>query len=140
MQAVSTETPRSARSGYDLSFTSPRSGSNKSTSSETNSTPGRKSMFLVSLIDNRAREVGFAAMNLRSSDIFLTQFVENSTSYSNTCNMLNVYDPVEIIIPNTLAASKIALTISQTFQNAKTTYVARKLYNETKGDYVNSSL
>jgi DNA mismatch repair ATPase MutS len=142
----STATPRSSKntSGYDLTTLSSasKSSSSRKSSSTTASESAKKSasntMFVVSLIDNRAREIGIAAMDMRSSEVFLTQFVENSTSYSNACNMIHVYEPTEIILPNTLAGSKLAISLAQAFPTCKPTYIARKFYNETKGDATQS--
>lgn len=129
---------------YDLSFVSPFTPSIKSRSKSVNSvaTPesgsrssSSRTMFVVALIDNRAREMGIAAMNLKSTELFLTQFTENSSSYNNLCNMIHIYEPIEIILPNTLAESKISTIILQAFQNSKVTHVARKFFNETKGKW-----
>lgn len=43
--------------------------------------------YLISLIENRAREVGIACINMKSFEIILTQFVDN-TNYIHTLSVI----------------------------------------------------
>ncbi|CAI0413176.1 unnamed protein product [Linum tenue] len=66
---------------------------------------GERSSIVISLIENRAKEVGMAAFNLRSASLDLSQYIETSGSYQNTQTLLQFYDPMVIIVPpNKLAA------------------------------------
>ncbi|KAH7658009.1 DTW domain-containing protein [Dioscorea alata] len=49
---------------------------------------------VVGLIENRAKEVGVAAFELRSASIHLSQYIETSCSYQNTKTLLHFYDPM----------------------------------------------
>jgi DNA mismatch repair protein MSH4 len=128
-------------SRYDNHFEIPdnimkkRKRNTESSSSESNN---RSSLptFIVSLIDNKAREIGLAAMNLRASSVSMCQFTENSaTAYSNVCNMLHVYSPcAEVILPKTIENSKLALAIKDEFPNIQISFIPRKFFNETKGN------
>jgi DNA mismatch repair protein MSH4 len=76
-----------------------------------------------------------AAMNLKSPSLKISQFCDRSVTFENTCNMLCLYDPVEIILPTTLNNSKLSDLLKQEFPNSQVNFVARKLFNETKGDF-----
>ncbi|KZV50723.1 MUTS-like protein 4 [Dorcoceras hygrometricum] len=66
---------------------------------------GESSSFIIGLIENRAKEVGVAAFDLRSASLHLSQYIETSRSYQNTKTLLNFYDPMVIIVtPTKLAA------------------------------------
>ncbi|KAL0650629.1 hypothetical protein Bca4012_093320 [Brassica carinata] len=66
---------------------------------------GERSSFVAGLIENRAKEVGMAAFDLRSASLHLSQYIETSSSYQNTKTLLRFYDPCVIIVPpNKLAA------------------------------------
>ncbi|KAF0983986.1 hypothetical protein FDP41_007901 [Naegleria fowleri] len=114
-------------------------------SAGTNASP---SLNIVALLDNQAREVGFAVFNLRTNSVRLTQYNEGS-SYINTCNMLKVYEPAEVLFPKTLYDTKLSSVVKQelesnsegTSNKAKITFIARKLFNENKGnEYINTLL
>jgi len=97
------------------------------------------SVNILALLDNPSREVGFASFNLRTNTVYLTQYSESS-SYINTCNMLKVYEPTEVIFPKTLYDSKLASVVKQELEinegiaKAKTTFIARKFFTEGKGN------
>lgn len=57
-----------------------------SSSRRTPITPG-EAPCIVSLIENRAREVGLACINMKNFQIVITQFVDNQT-YVNTISTL----------------------------------------------------
>nr|XP_009791561.1 PREDICTED: DNA mismatch repair protein MSH4-like isoform X2 [Nicotiana sylvestris]XP_016465456.1 PREDICTED: DNA mismatch repair protein MSH4-like isoform X2 [Nicotiana tabacum] len=66
---------------------------------------GERSSFVIGLIENRAKEVGVAAFDLRSASLHLSQYIETSSSYQNTKTLLQFYEPMAIIVPpNKLAA------------------------------------
>lgn len=58
-----------------------------------------RSSFVIGLIENRAKEVGVAAFDLRSASLQLSQYIETSSSYQNTKTLLQFYDPMVIIVP-----------------------------------------
>ncbi|KAL9274463.1 DNA mismatch repair protein MSH4-like protein, partial [Drosera capensis] len=60
---------------------------------------GEKSSFIIGIIENRAKEVGLAAFDLRSASLHLSQYIETSSSYQNTKTLLHFYDPLMIIVP-----------------------------------------
>ncbi|KAI4327142.1 hypothetical protein L6164_019639 [Bauhinia variegata] len=45
---------------------------------------GENSSFVIGLIENRAKEVGVAAFDLRTASLHLSQYIETSSSYQNT--------------------------------------------------------
>ncbi|KAF6141602.1 hypothetical protein GIB67_001154 [Kingdonia uniflora] len=60
---------------------------------------GEKSSIVIGLIENRAKEVGVAAFDLRSASLHLSQYIETSSSYQNTKTLIHFYDPMVIIVP-----------------------------------------
>ncbi|GAB2267223.1 MutS protein msh4 [Dionaea muscipula] len=60
---------------------------------------GENSSFIIAMIENRAKEVGVAAFDLRSASLHLSQHIETSSSYQNTRTLLLFYDPIVIILP-----------------------------------------
>ncbi|CAI7883946.1 unnamed protein product [Closterium sp. NIES-54] len=61
------------------------------------------SHVVVALIENRAREVGLTALDLRSATLHLNQYIESSKSYQNTLTLLQYFKPSEIIVPARMA-------------------------------------
>ncbi|EFJ30915.1 hypothetical protein SELMODRAFT_88599 [Selaginella moellendorffii] len=64
----------------------------------------RSSGFVVGVIENRAKEVGLAAFDLRTASLHLSQYIETSRSFQNTMTMLHFYNPSELILPATSPA------------------------------------
>ncbi|KAG7036113.1 DNA mismatch repair protein MSH4, partial [Cucurbita argyrosperma subsp. argyrosperma] len=60
---------------------------------------GERSSYVIGLIENRAKEVGVAAFDLRSASLHLSQYIETSSSYQNTKTLLHFYDPMVILVP-----------------------------------------
>ena len=128
---------RTSTTPLSSSTSTPRRG-NQEAKGATSST----AVNIVAILDNPARDVGFAVFNMRTNSIFLTQYNEGS-SYINTCNMLKVYEPSEVLFPKSLFDSKLASIVKQELESnadnqnsaakAKVTFIARKLFNENKG-------
>ena len=53
---------------------------------------------VIGVIENRAREVGLAALDLRTASLHLSQFIETSRSYQNTVTLLQYFDPGVILL------------------------------------------
>ncbi|KAI3468970.1 hypothetical protein Pfo_025633 [Paulownia fortunei] len=98
---------------------------------------GEKSSFIVGLIENRAKEVGVAAFDLRSASFHLSQYIETSSSYQNTKTLLNFYDPMVIIVPPTKLAPDGMVGVSELVDRfcSSTTKVimARGCFDDTRG-------
>lgn len=52
---------------------------------------------MVACIENRAREIGVAAYNMRSFDVELRQFTDTNT-FMTTLTLLTVFAPAEIVL------------------------------------------
>ena len=65
--------------------------------------PGSHSAaFFVAAIENRAKEVGLAALDTHRLQLHLVQFVETSRSYAQTLSLLrNVYPPQQLVVVST---------------------------------------
>lgn len=88
---------------------------------------------LLSIIENRAREVGIACINMKSFEITLTQFVDN-TNYIHALSVIYTWDPVEIIMCNTSEQSPLRHRISSYLSNFQITFISRKAFDEVKGE------
>uniref|UniRef100_H3AEP5 MutS protein homolog 4 n=1 Tax=Latimeria chalumnae TaxID=7897 RepID=H3AEP5_LATCH len=94
---------------------------------------------IVAVVEGRglARgEIGMASINLRSPELILSQFADNTT-YSKVITKLQILTPLEIIMPNTACdkgtATKLFSLITENFKTVAFTTVQRKYFNETKG-------
>ncbi|KAL1194582.1 DNA mismatch repair protein MSH4 [Cardamine amara subsp. amara] len=98
---------------------------------------GERSSFVAGLIENRAKEVGMAAFDLRSASLHLSQYIETSSSYQNTKTLLRFYDPSVIIVPpNKLAADGmvgVSELVDRCYSTVKKVVFARGCFDDTKG-------
>ena len=82
--------------------------------------------WIISLTENRAREIGFAWINLWNFAIELTQ-ISDSQTYVNTCKslsnisvtLLHNYSPIEIVMPHSLQESGLCLRIKEDLQDSE---------------------
>lgn len=99
--------------------------------------------FIVSLIANRANEVGFAAFDLRTANLHLSQFIETSRSYQNTATLLQYFDPTDIITPaNVIEPQGIIglIGVVNQYASASKVTLARGCFDDTKGAILVQSL
>ncbi|KAA8521355.1 hypothetical protein F0562_012026 [Nyssa sinensis] len=98
---------------------------------------GDRSSFVIGLIENRAKEVGVAAFDLRSASLHLSQYIETSSSYQNTKTLLHFYDPMVIIVPpNKLAPDGmvgVSELVDRLYSSIKKVRMARGCFDDTKG-------
>jgi len=102
-----------------------------------NSTAIRKSNYVeqeyaISIIENYAREVGISAFNLRTMELFTTQFIDNE-AYVNTINMINYWRPLEIVMNQKSENSCLHLLIKKIFKNCYIGFMQRKAFTEDVG-------
>ncbi|CAM8882771.1 unnamed protein product [Rhodiola kirilowii] len=105
---------------------------------------GERSSIVVGLIENRAKEVGVAAFDLRSASLHLSQYIETSSSYQNTKTLLNFYDPNVIIVPpNKLAPDGmvgVSELVDKFFPSVRKAVMARGCFDDTKGTVLTKNL
>ncbi|TYH40585.1 hypothetical protein ES332_D12G257500v1 [Gossypium tomentosum] len=98
---------------------------------------GERSSFVIGLIENRAKEVGMAAFDLRSASLHLSQYIETSISYQNTKTLLHFYDPMVIIVPPNKLAPEGMVGVSELvdrfYASVKKFVMARGCFDDTKG-------
>ncbi|KAJ3689018.1 hypothetical protein LUZ61_018182 [Rhynchospora tenuis] len=98
---------------------------------------GDRSSFVIGLIENRAKEVGVAAFDLRSASLHLSQYIETSRSYQNTKTLLHFYDPMVIIVPPVKMApdgmSGVSELADKYFPSNRKVTMARGCFDDTKG-------
>uniref|UniRef100_A0A0E0LKR6 DNA mismatch repair proteins mutS family domain-containing protein n=1 Tax=Oryza punctata TaxID=4537 RepID=A0A0E0LKR6_ORYPU len=97
---------------------------------------GDRSSIVIGLIENRAKEVGVAAFDLRSASLHLSQYIETSCSYHNTKTLLHFYDPMVAIVPPNKTAADGMVGVSELVgkhlpANKKIT-MARGCFDDTK--------
>ncbi|KAK1376365.1 DNA mismatch repair protein MSH4 [Heracleum sosnowskyi] len=96
-----------------------------------------KSSFVVALIENRAKEVGVAAFDLRSASLHLSQFIETSRSYQNTKTLMHFYDPMVIIVPpNKLAPDSmvgVSELVDRFYSTTRKVAMMRGCFDDTTG-------
>ncbi|KAI3990615.1 hypothetical protein MKX01_022915 [Papaver californicum] len=105
---------------------------------------GERSSFVISLIENRAKEVGVAAFDLRSASLHLSQYIETSSSYQNTKTLLHFYDAMVIIVPSNKFAPDGMIGVSELvdkfYSTTKKVVMARGCFDDTKGSVLVKSL
>nr|POF05539.1 dna mismatch repair protein msh4 [Quercus suber] len=98
---------------------------------------GERSSIVIGLIENRAKEVGVAAFDLRSASLHLSQYIETSSSYQNTKTLLHFYDPMVIIVtPNKLAPDGmvgVSELVDRFYATVKKVVMGRGCFDDTKG-------
>ncbi|KAM6557226.1 hypothetical protein CsatB_004245 [Cannabis sativa] len=98
---------------------------------------GEKSSFVIGLIENRAKEVGVAAFDLRSASLHLSQYIETSSSYQNTKTLLHFYDPMVIIVPPNKLAPEGMVGVSELvdrfYASVRKVVMGRSCFDDTKG-------
>lgn len=98
---------------------------------------GERSSFVVGFIENRAKEVGVAAFDLRSASLHLSQYIETSSSYQNTKTLLQFYEPMVIIVsPNKLAADGmvgVSQLADRVCSSTRKVIMARGCFDDTRG-------
>ncbi|MEN2496250.1 MAG: MutS protein msh4 [Marteilia pararefringens] len=97
----------------------------------------QQSKMIVAISEGRGQakgEVGLCAMDLSWPSIKCQQLVD-SFCYVNTFTALELLNPSEILLPNTLmeCQSKLVELLQNMFENAKLIAVKRKFFNESKG-------
>ncbi|CEM01236.1 unnamed protein product [Vitrella brassicaformis CCMP3155] len=90
--------------------------------------------FFVALIENRAKEVGVAAMDMTSLEIELLQFSDNHT-YLQTVRTLLTYFPSELVLCKTAEGSRLheAIVENHDLEEAKIQFIARRYFDENGG-------
>ncbi|XP_074331635.1 DNA mismatch repair protein MSH4 isoform X2 [Apium graveolens] len=96
-----------------------------------------KSTFVLALIENRAKEVGVAAFDLRSASLHLSQYIETSRSYQNTKTLMHFYDPMVIIVPpNKLAPDSmvgVSELVDRFYSTTRKVVMMRGCFDDTTG-------
>ena len=97
--------------------------------------------YLISIIENYAREVGISAYNFRTSEYFITQFIDTE-NYINTLTMINYWRPIEIVMNQKSENSSLYKIIHKTFSNIYIGFLPRNKFNMDYGKeiYIKSNI
>ncbi|XP_049817056.1 uncharacterized protein LOC109604910 [Aethina tumida] len=106
-------------------------------SSKTSSYPEYKVVVAITEGRGEARcEVGLAVININYPALILCQ-TSDTHSYINTLTKINVFNPVEVIVPKTFietfAGNRLVDAVKKFFPHIKITTVARNTYNKNRG-------
>jgi hypothetical protein len=75
-----------------------------------------------------------ALIQFANHQLVLSQFNETSSTFDNLFNVIALYTPSEILFPVTMENSKLVKLIQHEYPNLQFTFIARKFFNETKGN------
>ncbi|KAK3005427.1 hypothetical protein RJ639_017105 [Escallonia herrerae] len=105
---------------------------------------GERSSFVIGLIENRAKEVGVAAFDLRSASLHLSQYIETSSSYQNTKTLLHFYEPMVIIVPpNKLVPDGmvgVLELVDRFYSSTRKVTMVRGCFDDTRGSVLIKNL
>ena len=88
--------------------------------------------YLICIIENYAREVGISAYNYRTSEYFITQFIDTE-NYINTLTMINYWRPIEIVMNQKSENSSLYKIIHKTFSSIYIGFLPRNKFNTDYG-------
>eukprot|EP01052_Picozoa_sp_SAG31_P019662 SAG31_NODE_1445_length_8320_cov_3.454081_3_plen_133_part_00 len=104
------ETPSTTSESRYAVFTDATPGGRSAPAQTPRSHAGSDTLFIVSLVENRANEVGMAALDLKTNHMHLTQVSDNS-AYSSTLAMLTMYSPKEVLVSGNARQTKLTCTV-----------------------------
>ncbi|XP_073971970.1 mutS protein homolog 4-like isoform X2 [Rhodnius prolixus] len=95
------------------------------------------SYFIIGISSGRGcaiGEIGMAAIDLKRPSFILCQYSDSQT-YQKTLAKLSIYQPTEVLIPDTLEASHndLFLTLTNYFKETKIVSVKRQYFNSAQG-------
>ena len=88
--------------------------------------------YLISIIENYAREVGISAYNYRTSEYYISQFIDTE-NYINALTMINYWRPIEIVMNQKSENSSLYNIIHKTFNNVYIGFLPRNKFNMDYG-------
>ncbi|KAF9910598.1 MutS protein msh4 [Linnemannia zychae] len=93
--------------------------------------------FVAAVVEGRGTgaEVGMCFCDLKTSEVILCQIADSQT-YVRTLQKLNLYEPVEILVPTTAVEpvnSKLVNIIKETMPGSTITPTARRSFNDSTG-------
>lgn len=99
-----------------------------------NTTAGKNSNqeYIVSIIENYAREIGISVFNITTSEMFITQIIDNE-AYINTITLVNYWYPIEIVLNEKHKNSSLDMLLKKIFVKTNFHYLPRKSFNESFG-------
>lgn len=89
-------------------------------------------VYILALNENRTKEVGIAAINLKSPVVSLSQYCDSHT-YMHTMTSILIYQPTEVLLPNTALDTELYAQIKNQFPSISIVTIARKYFSESKG-------
>lgn len=95
----------------------------------------RESFLIVTVTENRAREIGICAIDLAAPYEVLLWSIIDSHSYSKTLSLLQAYEPKELLMVESAKPHRVndALTRRYSASMCRLVPIARKYFDQTKG-------
>uniref|UniRef100_A0A6P7F7L9 Uncharacterized protein LOC114325556 n=1 Tax=Diabrotica virgifera virgifera TaxID=50390 RepID=A0A6P7F7L9_DIAVI len=119
------------------------SSSRKSTSTKT--TDGNPSKTIVALTEGRGTaqcEVGIAVITISNPQLVICQ-ISDTQNYINTLTKINIFNPSEILFPNTFehfGGNRLITKVKEQFPKIRYTAVPRSVFNKINGLEILSKL
>ncbi|KAG5871912.1 hypothetical protein JTB14_025004 [Gonioctena quinquepunctata] len=111
----------------------------KSAGSSKMSSEEAESRVIIALTEGRGEaryEIGIAAINVSMPLLILCQ-ISDSQNYNNTLTKINIFNPSEILLPNTIldhfAGSRLIDKLKHRFPHVKYSGVPRSTFNKMNG-------
>ena len=80
--------------------------------------------YIVSIIENYAREIGISVFNIRTMHIYISQFIDNE-AYSNSMMLINYWHPIEILQNQKSRDSCLSKVIKKSFKTTCVNYLRK---------------
>lgn len=87
----------------------------------------------AAVIENRAKEVGVALLDVATLTLHLSQFIEPGRSYTTTVLCLDTYLPKELIVVSSTHQDASAAGVNKATRAFAQMRLARNLFDDTKG-------
>src|SRR3989338_3896738 len=90
--------------------------------------------WIISINENRLKEVGFAILAKDGNEIYLYNVVD-SICYSKTQSLLSgAFPPSEILLPKGSQNTALKKQLEKVYSGSEIVLIDRKYFNESKGE------
>lgn len=101
-------------------------------SSARQTSTSKKKEYVLILNENRARQIGFAALSLFDLRVVLGQILDSSL-YLQSRTLLNRFNPLEVFLPRAQKTNLLTELIRRHFPDTKLHFLVPNFFEENKG-------